>query len=147
VKELLAAAVSSFDGVELAVLFGSAARGSVRAGSDIDVAVKLEPDSMELRRQVEVTLARAAGREERLRKTARTSSRLDDAEGLVSQPLKAFASDVKSRDLSCFYLFLAIQECIDPRVGLLKLAPGPSQSGLHPLLERFVHHPVAVAEV
>lgn len=47
------------------------------------------------------------------RKTARATSWLDDAEALLSQPLEAFRSDAKTRDLASFYLFLAIQECID----------------------------------
>jgi uncharacterized protein YutE (UPF0331/DUF86 family)/predicted nucleotidyltransferase len=41
------------------------------------------------------------------RKVARASARLNDA-GAAE-----FLSDVKSRDLASFYLFLAIQECID----------------------------------
>jgi predicted nucleotidyltransferase len=63
VKERLAAVLSSLKVVQLAVLFGSAARGSVREGSDVDVAVRLEPDTLEVRRQVEVALARAVGRD------------------------------------------------------------------------------------
>ncbi|HEX7184657.1 MAG TPA: DUF86 domain-containing protein [Thermoanaerobaculia bacterium] len=47
------------------------------------------------------------------KKVTRASAWLDNAETLVSLPPKEFLSDVKSRDLATFYLFLAIQECID----------------------------------
>ncbi len=47
------------------------------------------------------------------RKVARASSWLNDAEGILSRPAEEFLADVKSRDLATFYLFLAIQECID----------------------------------
>ena len=49
--------------VRLAVLFGSVARGEARPGSDVDVGVRLDPDSAALRQEVEVALGRAAGRE------------------------------------------------------------------------------------
>lgn len=47
------------------------------------------------------------------KKVTRASAWLDDAETLVSLLPEEFLSDVKSRDLATFYLFLAIQECID----------------------------------
>lgn len=47
------------------------------------------------------------------RKVARASAWLNDAEEILSRPAEEFLSDVKSRDLATFYLFLAIQECID----------------------------------
>ena len=47
------------------------------------------------------------------RKVARASAWLDDAEALLLRPPEEFANDVKARDLACFYLFLAIQECMD----------------------------------
>lgn len=47
------------------------------------------------------------------KKVVRASAWLDDAESLVSCPIEEFLSDVKSRDLASFYLFLTIQECID----------------------------------
>jgi uncharacterized protein YutE (UPF0331/DUF86 family) len=47
------------------------------------------------------------------RKVARASAWLNDAEEILSRPAAEFLSDVKSRDLASFYLFLAIQECID----------------------------------
>lgn len=47
------------------------------------------------------------------RKVARASAWLNDAEEILSRPSAEFLADVKSRDLATFYLFLAIQECID----------------------------------
>lgn len=44
---------------------------------------------------------------------ARASAWLDDAERLFSPAPQVFAAAVKERDLALFYLFLAIQECID----------------------------------
>jgi predicted nucleotidyltransferase len=55
--------LSQFPGVELAVLFGSHARGEERAGSDVDVAIRLADDCHEARRRVELALGRAAGRD------------------------------------------------------------------------------------
>jgi len=49
--------------VRLAAVFGSTARGDARAGSDVDLALVLEPDSPRHRRDVEAELAQAAGRE------------------------------------------------------------------------------------
>ena len=46
-------------------------------------------------------------------KLARARARLNDAASALQSPLETFLSDPKSRDLSLFYLFLAIQECID----------------------------------
>ena len=39
--------------------------------------------------------------------------RLDDAEAILSRPPEEFLADDDSRDLASFYLFLAIQKCID----------------------------------
>lgn len=47
------------------------------------------------------------------RKMARAKAWLDDAQEILSRPTEEFLADVKSRDLATFYLFLAIQECID----------------------------------
>jgi uncharacterized protein YutE (UPF0331/DUF86 family) len=47
------------------------------------------------------------------RKMARAKAWLADAEKILSRPSEQFLADVKSRDLATFYLFLAIQECID----------------------------------
>ena len=38
---------------------------------------------------------------------------LNDAESLFERSVEEFRTDVKGRDLALFYLFLAIQECID----------------------------------
>lgn len=48
-----------------------------------------------------------------VRKISRAKAWLDDAEEILSRPAEEFLADVKSRDLATFYLFLAIQECID----------------------------------
>lgn len=47
------------------------------------------------------------------RKVARASAWLNDADEILSRPAAAFLSDRTGRDLASFYLFLAIQECID----------------------------------
>jgi uncharacterized protein YutE (UPF0331/DUF86 family) len=47
------------------------------------------------------------------RKVARASAWLNDAEDILARPTEVFLSDVRSRDLATFYLFLAIQESID----------------------------------
>lgn len=48
-----------------------------------------------------------------VRKISRAKGWLDDAGEILSRPAEEFLADVKSRDLATFYLFLAIQECID----------------------------------
>jgi uncharacterized protein YutE (UPF0331/DUF86 family) len=47
------------------------------------------------------------------RKVARASAWLDDAESILSRSREDLSRDAASRDLAAFYLFLAIQECID----------------------------------
>ncbi len=44
---------------------------------------------------------------------ARATTWLHDAEGLFGGDADAFLAAVKDRDLAIFYLFLALQECID----------------------------------
>jgi predicted nucleotidyltransferase len=56
-------ALADLPTVRLAAVFGSVARGEERPGSDMDVGVRLEPDSSALRQEVEAALGRAAGRE------------------------------------------------------------------------------------
>lgn len=46
-------------------------------------------------------------------KAGRARAWLNDAATTLLGPLDVFQADAKSRDLSLFYLFLAIQECID----------------------------------
>jgi predicted nucleotidyltransferase len=60
-ERALVDALQSWPGVRLAVLFGSAARGSAAPGSDIDVGVLFEP-GQEDATALEVALARATGR-------------------------------------------------------------------------------------
>lgn len=47
------------------------------------------------------------------KKVARATEWLREAEEILSWPADKFLSDKKSRDVATFYLFLAIQECID----------------------------------
>jgi uncharacterized protein YutE (UPF0331/DUF86 family) len=47
------------------------------------------------------------------RKIARAAAWLDDAEPALRRPDSELARDRAARDLAAFYLFLAIQECID----------------------------------
>lgn len=46
-------------------------------------------------------------------KAGRARVWLNDASATLLTPLDAFLAEPKSRDLAIFYLFLAIQECID----------------------------------
>ena len=46
-------------------------------------------------------------------KVARASTWLDDADTILSRPEPEFLAEARDRDLATFYLFLAIQECID----------------------------------
>jgi|SRR5215203_3024985 len=47
------------------------------------------------------------------RKVSEAASRLDKAEGLLSQPPEEFLASDDQQDLASFHLLLAIQECID----------------------------------
>jgi uncharacterized protein YutE (UPF0331/DUF86 family) len=46
-------------------------------------------------------------------KVSRARAWLHDAAPTLQMPLDSYLADAKGRDLSLFYLFLAIQECID----------------------------------
>ncbi len=46
-------------------------------------------------------------------RVARAQAWLADAESLLAAPPDEFVADRRGRDLALFYLFLAIQECID----------------------------------
>jgi uncharacterized protein YutE (UPF0331/DUF86 family) len=46
-------------------------------------------------------------------KIARATTWLDDAEAILRRPSEEYDADARGRDLAAFYLFLAIQECID----------------------------------
>lgn len=43
----------------------------------------------------------------------RATARLQDAEDIFSRDTETFLAAIKDRDLAIFYLFLALQECID----------------------------------
>lgn len=47
------------------------------------------------------------------RKIANASARLADIDRLLAKPREEFLADVERRDLTAFYVQLAIQECID----------------------------------
>lgn len=47
------------------------------------------------------------------RKVAHAAARLEKAEAILSQPSEVFLANTQDQDLASFYLFLAIQECID----------------------------------
>jgi predicted nucleotidyltransferase len=53
---------ASLPEVKLAVLFGSTARGQARKGSDVDLALLVDPDTPDARRKALIELERAAGR-------------------------------------------------------------------------------------
>jgi predicted nucleotidyltransferase len=63
VTELLRSAAEALAGVDLLVVFGSAARGTDRPRSDVDVGVRLRDDSPAARRAVELALGRSVHRE------------------------------------------------------------------------------------
>lgn len=46
-------------------------------------------------------------------RVARAEAWVKDAEEILAAPAEQFEADRKGRDLALFYLFLAIQECID----------------------------------
>ncbi len=62
-EDRLIEALEGFPEVELAVIFGSVARGEATRESDIDVGVKSKEPSRELLSRLEVILGRAAHRE------------------------------------------------------------------------------------
>jgi uncharacterized protein YutE (UPF0331/DUF86 family) len=47
------------------------------------------------------------------RKVTRATSLLNDVDALLARGREHFLTNVKERDLATFYLFLAIQECMD----------------------------------
>jgi uncharacterized protein YutE (UPF0331/DUF86 family) len=47
------------------------------------------------------------------RKLARAQAWLDDASAILQRPLAEYRDSARERDLSAFYLMLAIQECVD----------------------------------
>lgn len=63
ITELLRGAAEALAGVDLLVVFGSAARRTDRPRSDIDVGVRLRDDSPAARRAVELALGRGLRRE------------------------------------------------------------------------------------
>jgi uncharacterized protein len=58
----LRARAAALPRVQLAVLFGSTARGEAGPRSDVDLGILLDPDSLESRIQAEAELGRAARR-------------------------------------------------------------------------------------
>lgn len=56
-------ALEAFPEVELAVSFGSEARGEATRGSDVDIGVQLKDKSLGVLQRLEVLLGRAVGRE------------------------------------------------------------------------------------
>ena len=61
--ERLQAQLAELPEVRLAAAFGSVARGEDRPGSDLDLAILLDTDSLPRRWEIEAVLGRAAGRE------------------------------------------------------------------------------------
>jgi uncharacterized protein YutE (UPF0331/DUF86 family) len=47
------------------------------------------------------------------RKVGQATAWLDEAEAILSRSPEEFLAETKEHDLACYYLFLAIQECID----------------------------------
>ena len=61
--DLLRERLADLPDVRLAAAFGSVARGKERPGSDLDLALLLDTDSLPERWELEAALGRAAGRE------------------------------------------------------------------------------------
>lgn len=59
----LAEILEKFPEVELAAVFGSAARGTMSADSDVDIAVRLTQDTPEVRRSIGNEIGRATQRD------------------------------------------------------------------------------------
>lgn len=59
----LAEILSEFPEVELGAVFGSAARGTMSASSDVDLAVRLTDDTPEVRRRIGNEIGRAVQRD------------------------------------------------------------------------------------
>lgn len=47
------------------------------------------------------------------KKIAKATAWLNEAEQLLGRPLDEYLADARGKDLAAFYVFLAIQECID----------------------------------
>jgi uncharacterized protein len=62
ILERLGQRAAALPAVELAVVFGSAARGEAGPRSDVDLGVRLDPDTPDRRSEAEAELGRAAGR-------------------------------------------------------------------------------------
>jgi predicted nucleotidyltransferase len=62
VETCLREALEQIQAVELAVLFGSCARGEAHSASDVDVGVRVSEQDVDELRRVELVLGRAAGR-------------------------------------------------------------------------------------
>jgi uncharacterized protein YutE (UPF0331/DUF86 family) len=79
------------------------------------------------------------------RKIARAAAWLDDAEPALRWPESQFARDRAARDLALFYLFLAIQECIDLAAHWVSdegwTPPDDAGSGFDILAERGIIDP------
>jgi predicted nucleotidyltransferase len=57
--ERLTEQLRNLPAIRLAAVFGSVARGTSHGKSDLDLAVRLDPDSAAARQEIEVSLARA----------------------------------------------------------------------------------------
>jgi len=62
-EERLRQVVAAWPEIQLAILFGSTARGEAHHHSDVDIGLLLEPYSAYVRLRVDAQLGRAAGRE------------------------------------------------------------------------------------
>lgn len=56
-------ALERYPEIRVAAVFGSVARGDVRASSDVDLALLLSPGTLDMPQTIEADLARATGRE------------------------------------------------------------------------------------
>lgn len=84
------------------------------------------------------------------RKIATATTRLDQADEILSRPRAELLSDPQSCDLAAFYLFLGIQECVDLAVHWAAdsgwLAPESAASSFDALAEHgVIDRPLATA--
>ena len=76
-----------------------------------------------------------------------TRRRLDQAEGILSQPVELFLADVQDRDLVSFYFFLGVQACLDLAACRLAEADAEIPSEPGPLLTQLVSRGVVDMEL
>ncbi len=81
-------------------------------------------------------------REVAARKIAAATARLEQAEAILAQSREEFLADLSGRDLAAFYLFLAIQECVDLAVHWVADSSWPAPDSAGASFDVLVDHGV-----